>query len=348
MLVPRAPQSALKRLTRRRLASFASCEALCRSSAQHVRVGAVTRRGWLLFAAMGLIWGIPYLLIKVAVGELQPASLVFVRTAAGALILVPISLSRVGLQPLVRHWRAIAIYTAIEIGIPWFLLSHAELKLSSSLSGLLLASVPLIGALLALVMRTDDRMQWRQVTGLFLGLAGVAALLGVDVSRGDLGAVGEIAIVATCYAVGPMIIARRLSDIPALGVVTASLVLAALAYTPIGILQLPRFMPSGQVIASVAGLAIVCTALAFLVFFALIAEVGPIRATVITYVNPAVALVVGIALLHERFTVGTGVGFALIIAGSYVATRRRHPPADTRARFSTESIEEPAPAPAAP
>lgn len=287
----------------------------------------MSRRGWLLFAAMGVVWGIPYLLIKVAVGDLSPAALVFLRTALGALLLIPVAAARGGIRPLLPRWRVVLAYTAVEVGIPWLLLSEAELRLSSSLSGLLVATVPLIGALLARLTGAADRLAPRQVAGLGVGLAGVAALVGLDVSGGDLGAVGEMLVVTVCYAVGPMIIARRLNQVPAVGVVAASLAITAVVYAPVGIAQMPRALPPGDVIAAVALLAVVCTALAFLVFFALIAEVGPVRATIITYVNPAVALALGVVLLHEPLTVGAGVGFALIVIGSFLSTRRTTAPA---------------------
>ncbi|MDQ6848066.1 MAG: EamA family transporter [Candidatus Dormibacteraeota bacterium] len=282
----------------------------------------MNRRGWLLFAAMGVIWGVPYLLIKVAIADLTPASLVLLRTLTGAVVLMPIVLGRGAIAPLRPHWRWILVYTGVEVAAPWMLLSDAERHISSSLAGLLIAGVPFVGALLALLTGGDDRLNGRRLAGLLVGLFGVATLVGFDLSGGNLGAVGEIAVVTVGYALGPMIIARRLRGVPAVGVVTASLVLTAVAYAPVGVLQLPHHAPSLQVILAVAGLGVVCTALAFLLFFALIAEVGPVRATVITYVNPAVALLLGVAVLDERFTVATGVGFVLILLGSYLATSR--------------------------
>lgn len=282
----------------------------------------MSRRGWLLFAAMGVIWGVPYLLIKVAVADLSPASLVFLRTATGVLVLLPIAATRVSIAPLRAHWRWILVYTVVEVAVPWMLLSDAERHISSSLAGLLIAAVPFIGALLALLTGGEDRLDTRRLTGLLVGFVGVATLVGFDLSGGSLGAVGEIAVVTVGYALGPMIIARRLRGVPAVGVVAASLVLTAIAYAPVGILQLPHHAPSLQVVLAVAGLGVVCTALAFLLFFELIAEVGPVRATVITYVNPAVALTLGVAVLGEAFTIGTGVGFVLILLGSFLATSR--------------------------
>src|ERR1035437_9698485 len=177
----------------------------------------------------------------------------------------------------------------------------------------------------------DDRVDARRTAGLLVGFLGVATLVGFDVSGGNLGAVGEIAVVTVGYALGPVIIARRLGGVPAVGVVTASLVLTAIVYAPVGVAQLPQHAPSVQVMLAVAALGVVCTAVAFLLFFALIAEVGPVRATVITYVNPAVALALGVLVLGEPFTAGAAAGFVLILAGSFLATRRAPSAAARRA-----------------
>jgi drug/metabolite transporter (DMT)-like permease len=282
----------------------------------------VTRRGWALFAAMAVIWGIPYLLIKIAIGELTPASLVMLRTAIGAALLLPVAAARGWLAPLVPYWRWVLVYTIVEVSLPWFLLADGERRLSSSFTGLMIAAVPLIAAVLQLLTRGDDRLDRRRVLGLLVGMFGVAVLVGLNVSFRDLGAVAEVGLVALGYATGPIIIARRLPSLPAVGVVAASLVLTALFYAPLALPQLPKALPSGKVMLAVLILAVVCTALAFLIFFALIGEVGPVRATVITYFNPAVALLLGVAVLREPFTLGAVVGFALILAGSVLATRR--------------------------
>jgi drug/metabolite transporter (DMT)-like permease len=280
----------------------------------------VTRRGWLLFIALGVIWGIPYLAIKVAVRELTPASLVFLRTALGAALLLPAVARHGNARALAARWRPIALFTVIELAIPWLLLSHAEQRVTSSLAGLFMASVPLVGAVLSRLRGGRERLGGRGVTGLFVGLAGVVALLGLDLGRGDALAIGELAVVAVGYAVGPVIISTRLADLPVLDVVAASLALVALGYAPVGIAQLPAALPGPDVIAAVLVLGIACTAVAFLLFFRLIAEVGPVRATVVTYVNPAVAVAAGVAVLGEPFTLGTAVGFVLILTGSWLAT----------------------------
>jgi len=270
---------------------------------------------------MCVIWGIPYLLIKVTLEGLGPVDLVFMRFALGAVLLVPIALTRVDVRPLLGRWGWIVAYTAIEMGIPWVLLSDAELRISSSLSGLLVSTVPLIGVVIGLITRSGERHGWRRIVGLVIGLLGVGVLVGFDVSSSTFGAIAEVLGVAICYATGPFIINRKLNDLPSLGVIAASLLLAALAYAPAAIIQLPHAWPSGQVVASVLTLGVVCTALAFLLFFALIAEIGPVRATVITYVNPAVAVTLGVLLLHEPLTGGIAAGFALILCGSVLAAR---------------------------
>jgi drug/metabolite transporter (DMT)-like permease len=295
----------------------------------------VTRRGWILFAAMAVIWGIPYLFIKIAVGELTPASLVFLRTAIGAALLLPVAAARKDLAPLARHWRWILLYTLVEVAVPWFLVSDGEQRVSSSLAGLLIAATPSFGAILAWATG-GERLDRRRILGLAVGFAGVGALVGLDVRADDLSAVVEILLVAVGYAIGATIIARKLSSLPSLGVVTASLALTAIAYAPLGVTQLPGAVPSGSVVLSVAVLSIVCTALGFLLFFPLIAEVGSARATVVTYLNPAVAVALGIAVLGEPLTFGIALGFVLIVVGSVLATWRtaaRSTPETTRAGY---------------
>ena len=293
-------------------------------------VTGVSRKGWLLFISLCVIWGIPYLLIRVAVRDLSPPALVFFRTLPAALLLAPLALRRGELGPAVRRWRWVLPYTILELAVPWLLLSHAEVRLSSSMAGLLIASVPLIGAVLYRAAGSRDPLDARRLIGLVIGFAGVAALVGIDVGGGNPVAVVEVFIVACCYATGPLIISRRLHDIPSLGVVAASLVITAAVYAPPALLRLPASV-SIDTVAAVATLAFVCTALAFLLFFALIHEVGPSSATVITYINPLVAVLLGVVLLGEPFTAGIAVGLPLILLGSVLGTAPSlRTPADDR------------------
>ncbi|MFL6130549.1 MAG: DMT family transporter [Mycobacteriales bacterium] len=287
---------------------------------------AVSRRGWTLFVAMAVIWGIPYLLIKVAVDEIAPATMVLGRTALATALLLPVALARGLIRPVLPRWRPLLLYTGVEICAPWLLLGFAEQRLSSSLTGLLVAGVPLVGALLGRLGPDRERLGGRRLVGLLVGLAGVAALVGFEVGVGDARAVAAVALVAVCYAAGPFVLARSLADLPALGVVAASLAISALAYLPAGLVEAPPSWPSGRATLAVVVLAVVCTAVGFLVFFELIAEVGAARSTVITYVNPAVAVLLGVLVLGESFTVATAAGFALVLLGSVLATSRQPAP----------------------
>ncbi|HVC25114.1 MAG TPA: EamA family transporter [Acidimicrobiales bacterium] len=281
----------------------------------------MSRRGLWLFAALGVIWGIPYLLIKVATSGVTPATLVWGRTALGGLLLLPVAIARGALRPAIARWRPVALYPVVERAIPWYLLATAEERLPSSLAALVVASVPIVGAVLARTTGARERLGRVRIAGLATGLAGVAVLVGLDVRTSELGSVAALLVVAVGYALGPWIFHHHLSDLPSLGVVVASLLACALVYTPIAIWQAPHVVPAAKVVASVAGLGVVCTAVAFLVFFGLISEIGPARATVITYVNPAIAVLLGVLVLGEHFTTGTGLGFVLILAGSVLATR---------------------------
>ena len=281
----------------------------------------MTRRGLVLFALMSVIWGIPYLFIRVVVAEVSPSFLVLARTALATAILLPIALVRIDLRPILARWRWVVAFAGIEIALPWVMLGSAEQHLTSSLTGLLVAGVPLVGTVFALATGGSDRIGRARWLGLLVGLLGVSAIVGSDIGSSDVTAFLEVAVVVVCYAIGPAILSRRLGGLPSIGVMALSLALSALVYIPIAALQWPATAPSPSVVGSIVILAVLCTAAAFLIFAALIDEIGPVRATVITYVNPAVAAVLGVLVLKETLTVPMGVGFALVILGSALATR---------------------------
>ena len=291
----------------------------------------MNRRAVALFAAMALIWGIPYLLIRVAVEEVPPPVLVFVRTGVGALVLLPLAVARVDLRPTLQRWRWVVAFALIEIAVPWVLLGWAEQHVTSSLAGLLVAGVPLAGTVIAVLTGRDHHLSAMSLAGLLLGLAGVAAIAGADLDAENAAAIGAIALVVVGYATGPWILAHKLVGVPSLGVMAPSLVLSALLYLPVAVAMWPAAVPSPQALASMVILGLVCTALAFVLFAELIAAVGPVRATVIKYINPAVAAVLGVMVLAEPFTPAMAAGFALVIVGSVLATRRTTPRRDVGA-----------------
>jgi drug/metabolite transporter (DMT)-like permease len=281
----------------------------------------VSRRGWVLFIAMGVIWGIPYLLIKVADSGVEVPVLVFARVSVGAALLLPLALRRGQIRVLRGHWRWLMLFACVEIISPWALLSDAERRLSSSMTGLLIASVPIIALVLARLTGGSERLTALRWAGLLAGLAGVVLLAGHGALGGGAWPVTEVMLTALCYACGPLIADRKLAALPGLGMTAVCLAFAALVYAPAAALTWPSAVPSAPVLASLATLGAVCTATAFVLFFKLIAEVDPARATVITYINPAVAVALGVAVLGEPLTPEIVAAFALILAGSVLATR---------------------------
>lgn len=288
----------------------------------------MSKRAWVLFALLGVIWGIPYLLIKVADdGGIPVPVLVWSRVVIGAALLVPIAIARRKpgvLAELRALWPWLLAFAVIEIMLPGGLLSQAERRLPSSTSGLLIAAVPVIGAVLSLAVG-GERLTLSRWLGLGIGFGGVALLAGPGAGHGDLPSVLLVLAVAVCYATGPFIAQRRLAGIAPITVNAICLTLTGMVCTPFAIHSWPHRMPALRVLASLAGLGVLCTATALVLMFALIKEAGPERATVITYVNPAVAVVLGVLVLGEPMTPAIGVSFALILAGSVLATGLRRP-----------------------
>ena len=275
---------------------------------------------------MSVLWGFPYLLIKEAVATLAPASVVAGRTLLGAALLLPVALRRGALRPALARWRWVLAFGVIEMAGPFLLLSHAEQTMPSGLTGLLVSTVPLFGAVVAFAGGDRSALAPQRLLGLALGSAGVAIIVGGTIGDGSFGlvAVAEVLVVALCYAIAPFIVAHRLDSVPGVGTATLALGAVGLAYLPVA-LATQDGSPSTRSLAAVGGLGVVCTAVAFVAFFALIAEVGPSRATVFTYVNPVVALTLGVVLLNEPLTWGLVVGFPVVLSGCWLAASHRAP-----------------------
>jgi drug/metabolite transporter (DMT)-like permease len=236
-------------------------------------------------------------------------------------------MSRTAWAPVVRHWKPVLAFAFFEIVAAWVLLSDAERHLSSSLTGLLIAAAPIIAAVLDR-LTGGEHLSPGRVTGLVVGVAGVAVLAGPSMAGGAAWPVTEVLLVAVCYAIAPLVAARFLADVPALPMTAACLTVAALIYAGPAVATWPTEMPSRRVLLAVTLLAVVCTALAFIAFFALIREVGAARALVFTYVNPAVAFAAGVIVLHEPVNAHNVVGLVLLLIGLLLATRRRVVAAD--------------------
>ena len=285
----------------------------------------MTWRDWGAFAALSVIWGLPYLFIKLAVTEISPAGVAWARIAIGAAILVPVAYRRGTLRSAATHWRGICAFALAEMAVPFFLVSLGERWISSSLTAILIATVPFTVILLAPFFRLSERLTARRIVGLVSGFIGVVVLLGIDSVHGLLGWAGVACVLSATlsYAVGSLVVQRYLKGVDELGAVAASLAIATAVLLFPALMTIPDHTPSTLALVSVGVLGVVCTALALWLYFYLISRVGAARATVFTYVNPAVAALLGIVVLHEPFGLSLIIGMALILLGSWMAASRR-------------------------
>jgi drug/metabolite transporter (DMT)-like permease len=290
--------------------------------------GLVSARGLFLFLTAGVIWGTPYFFIALALEGFSTPSIVWIRVTIGTLVLLPIAIHRRALRPALKAWPWVLAFAVGEMVIPWALITEAEQSISSSLAGLLITTVPFIAAFVIGLM--GDRSAWHPMTvlGLVLGFSGVVALVGIDAFAGRIELLPVIMMIGAAigYAVAPIVADRKLADIPTMGVITLSMAMVSVIYAIPALNVLPRqwaALETPSPTVAVGYLGLVASALGFIVFFALIKEVGPGRATLITYVNVVVAFLLGVLFLDEPLTTGFMVGFPLIVVGSYLASQRR-------------------------
>jgi drug/metabolite transporter (DMT)-like permease len=273
---------------------------------------------------MACIWGVPYFFIRVAVEDLSPPVVVFGRTSIASVALWVVAIRARAIRPALLHWRPVVAFAILEMAIPWILLTHAETHVASGLTSLIIASVPVAGTMAALTLGDRSVLRLARVTGIVLGLGGVALLVVRDLSSDTAPpwwSIAEVLTVVVCYATAPFLADRHLADVPSLGVIAVSLTVVGLIYAPIAAASLPDTAPPAKAVWSVVGLAVICTGLAFVVFFRLMAEVGPSRAGLITFANPVVAIALGAVFLDEVITIFTVAGFVLVICGCVLAMR---------------------------
>ena len=285
----------------------------------------MSRRGWTLLLSLGVIWGLPYMFIKIAVETFSPATLVFLRVVIAAAVLLPLAAWKGQLGQLRGHWRWIIAFALVEMGVAWLAINWAEQRVTSSLTALLVATVPLAAAIIATMLGRDDRLTGRRVIGLAIGFAGIVILVGLDVAGSSLLAVGAMLIAVLGYAIGPIIADDKLSEVPRLAVIGAAMAVNAVIYAPVALLQWPSGPIDARAWGSALVLGLICSALAFVIFFALIAEAGATRATLVAYLNPIVAVILGVVVLSEPITLGLVIGSPLVLLGSWMATRHAPP-----------------------
>jgi drug/metabolite transporter (DMT)-like permease len=282
----------------------------------------VTWRAWTTFSILCLLWGIPYFFIKLALVDLSPACVAWGRLTLAALVLVPLALHRRVLVPALRHRVAIIAFAVIELVIPFSLISIGEQWISSSMAGILVATVPMTVVLIAPMFGVKEKMDVRRVLGLLIGFLGVVVLVGVDTISGVYQWLGVACIFGAIigYAVGPLIVQRYLADVDELGALSVSLVVSSIILLPFALWTAPTSLPSPLALTSIATLGIFSTALALLLYFYLINEAGAARASIVAYISPAVAAVLGVLVLHEPFGFGLVAGLVLILGGSWLGS----------------------------
>ena len=275
------------------------------------------------FAALGLIWGLPYFFIKIALQELSPVVVAWGRLALAALILLPVAWQRGALGTISRHWGAITAFALVEFVLPFSAISLGERWISSSVTGILIALVPLTVVLISRYFALHEPLSFWRGAGLALGMLGVVALLGFGTVSGPLAWAGVACmLLATVgYATGPLIVQHHMRGLESIGAVAASVGVATLVLTLPAALSFPRHWPSTPVMIALLVLGAVCTALAMLLMVYLIRSAGAARASVITYINPAVATLLGVIVLNEHLGLGGMLAFALILLGSWLSTR---------------------------
>lgn len=287
----------------------------------------MTRRSWIQFVVLSAVWGASYLFIKVALEEVSPAVVVFVRTALAALVLLPFALRMGALEGLGERLGAVGVLALLQIAAPFLLISVGEQEISSSLTGILVATAPIFTFLLAIRLDRDERAQGTGLVGVALGIAGVVLLLGIDAGDGSAALIGGLMVVLASlgYALGAFYLKRRLADAQPIGVVTAAMAASALMVLPFAALSLPSSAPDLEAVGSLAALGALGTGLAFYLFYTLIGEVGTTRASLVAYVAPGFSVLYGVTLLGEAFGAATLAGLVLIVGGSYLAAESRLP-----------------------
>lgn len=288
----------------------------------------MSRKGILLFLAAGIAWGIPYFFIRIAVEHFSTESIVFGRVVIGAAILIPFAIATKALRPALKAWPWVLAFAVIEMVVPWWLIVEAERHVSSGLAGLMIATVPFYGLLIGYFVQGDKSLRHpKTIIGLIVGFVGVALLVGIDTLAGHLDVVSILMLVAAAigYAVAPAIAAEKLGAVPTAGVMSLSMAIVAAVYAGPALAKLPAEIaanPPFEAWTAIGVLGLICSALAFIVFFNLVREIGSARATTITYVNMAVALILGIAFLHEPITPGILIGLPMVVAGSIWASKK--------------------------
>lgn len=288
----------------------------------------MSRKGLILFLIAGTAWGLPYLFIRIAVEDFSTWTIVFSRVVVGAAVLIPIAMKRNVLKPALKAWPYVLAYAVIEMIFPWFLITEAERVINSGLAGLLVATVPFFGLLIGIFYQKDKSLKHpKTLAGLAIGFTGVVLLVGIDALSGHISLphVLMIILASVGYSIAPVIVATKIPHVSGVAVNGLAMAIVAVVYAVPAAFELPKEIAANPPVESwlsIVGLGVICSAVAFVAFFQLIKEIGSTRSTLVTYMNMAVAVVLGILLLGEPITAGILIGFPLVLVGSYLATKK--------------------------
>ncbi len=283
----------------------------------------MSKRGLALFTALSIIWGTPYLFIKYALEDFDPIFIVFARSAPTAIVLLLLVWWQGKLKNNWKFWKYCTLFAVIEMVFPWYFVTAAEQSVSSGLAGLMLAVVPIFAVITSKIRGEDNAFNFRRIAGIAIGILGVFALVGVDSLKSDINLIAILMLIGAAlgYATAPVLISTKLKEADSTSVIAISSLAVTLIYLPFIPSHFPTHTPSASGIWAIIILAVVSTIGGFAVFFALIAEVGPMKATLITYINPAVAILLGVIFLGEELTLGLLIGFPLVLGGSWLASK---------------------------
>jgi drug/metabolite transporter (DMT)-like permease len=284
----------------------------------------MSRKGWLLFSLVGLLWGIPYLFMKVAVEELSTPMIVFSRLLIGAALLIPLAMREGSLRKALPYWRYILLYAVLEMVIPWSLITSSQRNLSSGVVALLVATVPIWATLFAHQTGDSTAAHRIRIFGIIIGLIGISLIVGIESISdfGNFGALAQVLIASVSYAWAVNMITRKAPGISGLAINGIAMTISSLIFAPFGFMSKPESMPSLDVTLATLGLGVLCSGMAFWIFFLVLAEIGPARASLVVYPNTAVAVILGIIILSEPITLAILIGLPLVLIGSYFASRR--------------------------
>jgi drug/metabolite transporter (DMT)-like permease len=284
----------------------------------------MSRKGWALFALVGVLWGVPYLFMKVAVDELATPVIVFARLFIGAVVLIPLALSQKAIRSALPFWPYIALYAILEMVIPWSLITNAQKDLSSGVVALLVATVPIWATLFAHHTGDSTAAHRTRIFGIAIGLVGIAFLVGFETLNdvGNIRALVQVLIASVSYAYAVNMITRKAPGVSGIAINGLAMLLSTVIFAPFALTHLPTEAPSSNAVLATIGLGVICTAFAFWVFFLVLDEIGAARASLVVYPNTAVAVILGIFFLDEKITLAIGIGLPLVLIGSYFASRK--------------------------